>query len=477
MLAPSTRLAMGVLAFSVLWGAGPARAGDPKKDGEFNHDPLIVTLEQKAPDLVKHLLEKDLKNVGVLKFLVQRPGEALSDNVGELNLNMADWLEVALVQAAPPDRKMGQTERLRIIKKASEKIAVQRNPKYTHNTEDGRKAFFDLEYNLYWGKEKVVPDAFITGVVVFGKDRKARIQFKIFELNGKLENLFNEVELTPSMKMLTNAGYSWALAKDMLKEPDVATVVAGRDFLVPPIVEKKKPDFLLESPVAKLEKDPFRSPVRMTIRYNGVEQPIVNGTVREPNKGETVSFMIENPTEYTFAVLVRVNGLNTIFPEKQCLDPRLCHKWILKPGEKQIIDGYQSDDKSYNEFIVLSPKESKENEINYGSDVGTFQMVSFKGAVVDKDPEIDLVKSRTETDTRKIAITRGSLAFGDGAPPATLKELQGHLKDTGKLFSGSPRGLVVKGTGGGKKEVERLFFRTDVEAQNATIRYYSAKSR
>lgn len=478
MLAPMKRLAFCTIAGIALLSASSARAADDK----FAHDPLIVAIGEKAPEVVKYLDKMNLTNVGVLKFLVQRPGEKLSDNAGELNRNMADYMEVALVQAAP-ERVMGQTERLRIIKKASEKIAKQNNPEFTHKTEDGRKLFFDLTYDLFWGREKVKADAFITGTVIFDKEQKAHIQFQIFDKTGKMSNLLDEIKMTPTLKMLTNAGYSLALAEEMLKKPDVVNIVGGASFSVPTVNNANKPDLLITSPDVKLAGDPYRSPVRVTVRYKSADgrttdQAIVDGAIREPNEKEKVSILIENPTEYTFAVLVRINGLNTIFPEKVCHDPRLCHKWILKPGQKEVIEGFQTNDKKYTAFRVLSPAESKKDEVNYGNDVGTIQIISFKGEIVNKDPDEALTLKQDDNDRRKIAITRGSLTFGEGAPPATLKELQAHLKDTGKLFSGAPRGLIGKDPDGeGTKEIERFYFRSDVEAQNATIRYYKPESK
>lgn len=485
MLAARIPLAISC-AIGLALAVSPAQGGDGKKDGAITHDPLIAKIAETAPSIVKHLLAKnDTVTVGVLKFLVQRTGEPMSDNVGDLNRNMADWLEVALVQAAPPDRKMGQTERLRIIRKASEKIALQNDPKYSHRRNDAdRKAFFDLTYNLWWGKEKVEADVFITGEVVFGKEGKARIQFKIFGRDGKIDNLLSEIVMTPTLKMLTNAGYSVALAEDMLKEKNVGNLVAGAQFLHPVVNDAKKPEFVIaatDTPALRLNADPFHSPIRVSVIYkkkNGrtIDQPITNGMIQEPEADDDVSIVIENPTEHTFAVLVRVNGLNTIFPEKPGLDPRLAHKWILKPGEKQVIDGFQTDDTSFTGFKVLTPKESKADEVNYGNDVGTIQIVSFIGEVVDTDPE-KILTVAAEKDIEKINITRGTLTFGDGAMPMTLEELQGHLKDTGKMFDGKERGLIVKGNVMGKKEVKRFYFRNEAEAQNATIRYYSSKAR
>jgi hypothetical protein len=478
MFAPNARLTICSLVCSAFIGLPSARAGDDRKDSEPKHDPLIVMFQEKGPEIVKYLDKMNLVNVGVLKFRVQRVGEDMSDNVGELNRNMADHLEVALVQAAKLPME-GQTERFRLIKKASEKIAKQKKKEYTHLTPEGRKLFFKItNYELAWGKDTVEADAFITGEVIFDKERTVRIQFKIFGRDGEMKNLLEEITMTPTFRMLTNAGYSVALAEDMLKKKDVGNLLVGGTFTIPTVQANKNPDLVIhKTPDLTLADDPFKSPVRVEIRYNGVTQKIKNGSIPEPAKDDVITILLENPTEHTFAVLVRVNGLNSIYPETPCLDPRLCHKWILEKGKKLLIKGFQSDLSSYNEFKVLSPQESLKNEVNYGNDVGLIQIVTYKGEIDTVDPEIKLAENRNNNDIEKYAITRGTLTFGKGAAPKTLEELQGHLKNTGKLFSGAPRGLISKSAETQPNEVVKKYFRNEGEVQNASIRYYSSKAR
>src|SRR5262245_51791845 len=60
-----------------------------------------------APDLVQHFQAKGYANVGVLKFVVSKDGKTLSDNVGTLNMTLANRLEIALVVANDAAKPVG----------------------------------------------------------------------------------------------------------------------------------------------------------------------------------------------------------------------------------------------------------------------------------------------------------------------------------------------------------------------------------
>src|SRR5262245_66690165 len=66
-------------------------------------DTLEHQLRQEAPKIMQFLQEQGCRNVGVLKFRVKKGKAASSDNVGTLNMTLANRLEIALVLANSPD--------------------------------------------------------------------------------------------------------------------------------------------------------------------------------------------------------------------------------------------------------------------------------------------------------------------------------------------------------------------------------------
>ena len=70
----------------------------------FIGNPLAVRAEsierelyRQAPDMIKTLKDKGYKNVGVLRFLVQKGDEKPTTLAGTLNLDMANRVAIALI--------------------------------------------------------------------------------------------------------------------------------------------------------------------------------------------------------------------------------------------------------------------------------------------------------------------------------------------------------------------------------------------
>lgn len=450
----------------------PIRAEDPPIQ-----DNLDEVLRNKAPELLKYLRGKNYANVGVLKFLVKKGDAAPSDNVGELNLSLANRLEVALV-LSNPDEDLG------IIQQASRTVTKENNVRASHLTKEGRKAFFTGEYDLAWGPRKVMASAFVTGLVTISKDLKTTtIRFQVFDKDGDLSDVLDEVKMETSPRILTEAGYSYLFTAEANKDAFAsAKKDKGNRFpravLVDKVVDPLADVVVINRPkVDEVAVNPFKQgPIKLTILYNGKPVSIENGIVPEPKESDRVTFQIENPTQDTYAVLVKVNGTNTLFNET-INDPRTCHKWILRPGEKQIITGFQTDEQTVNEFKVLSPKESEENEVYYGDNAGTFRMAAFKGNIVKEDPSIEINKVREETEVARAAIGRGTLALAD-IQAGSLNALKRTLRGREKSGDGA-RGMIVSSGNQGKKEVERFFFKPEFAdpVHDMTLRYYVPKKK
>ncbi len=436
--------------------AAPASfAQDKGQDVAYQNDPFYKALQEQAATIRDYLLQKNYKYVGVLKFLVKKGNKPLSDNAGTLNMAMADRLEVALVLASP-DRKQGESDyRLNILRHASAALADQGFDD-NHLTPAGRKKFFGkiFKFALAWNDDEereVNANAFVTGEVTFTDDlSKMSIKIQVFDRSGELIDLVKDVSFESPLHVLAEVGYSYML----------------------PLLTADNPN---PKPVP-LMRNPWKEGyVKLRILYDGVEQPVSDtGDAAEPDKDAKVVFEIENTSkDQTFAVVLRVNGQNTLFQESTH-EPRDSRKWIVPPGKTRRIEGFQFDDKEAIPFKVESPEESKANEVRYGVQAGTIHMICFQGTVVDKDPYADIVKNREEKQREIVGIAKGFLRNSKEEPRSleALKKKLLALSDRDRDDRES-KGYIGAGTGKIDNPVQWQFFKyeSDRPVQEAVFTY------
>jgi hypothetical protein len=464
--------------------AAPAPAADPPV--ELRHDALDEALRKQGEELVQMLRAKKYRNVGVLKFRVRVGDKPPTDNVGTLNHGLAERLTVALV-LANPDEKLG------VVRDASQAVVAAHNTKANHLTKEGRLAFFDSKYPLAWGKREVTPDVFVTGEAVVSPDwRTVTVQLQTFDKTGELnEKALPAFTAGVNHRILAETGASYVLspkkhprifegARGMLDDErnkplvDAATSPTqvalngqGGSLNTPAVAEK---------PAATPET--VRSPVEVEIRYDGKPVTISDGKVPEPTAGTKVAFRLKNVSDRIQGVVLKVNGESVLFRERY--DFRLCHKWILKPGDAVEVKGFQDDFNSFTEFAVRSPEVSAINEVRYGPHAGTFQILAVTGrdvkdeggeptgvATLVKDPEKNALAS----------IARGSLRV-DEAVPGTLRALQADLRGREGKPEGA-KGLIEKGKSGGQQQLQKINFRPDspIPTTVLTLRYYEGATK
>src|SRR4051812_43906663 len=127
-----------LLTTAALLLAMPAMAGEPRD--------LDSALKVQAAKMLDYARKHDAKNIAVLKFLVRTGDGPLSDNVGPLNLNLANRLTVALVLACP-DEEIG------IVGNANEVLA---KTGASYLDEDGRtQCFRSRDFVLAWGNPEI----------------------------------------------------------------------------------------------------------------------------------------------------------------------------------------------------------------------------------------------------------------------------------------------------------------------------------
>jgi len=435
---------------------------------------LDQALRANAEKIVKQLKEEKYKNVGVLKFTVRSGDGPARDNVGPLNTSLADRLEVALVLALDDDS-------LGIISNASKGVAESGNERATHLTAKGRKELFaikDKYFSVPWrAGQPVKPDAFLIGEARLAPNRRSlTVVIQVFDRdNLDKPKTIAEFPAAADLRTLTETGVTFA-SRGAFDNPDVvvakATEAAPQPDDKPEVLQKKA-----EQALADLKQSPIKVEILYDKDVQAVQAAPISADqgntllqVKTPKTTQKVAFRLTNTDRDTYGVVFKINGHNTIKSEQQ--DALDCKKWILKPGDKITIHGFQLNDKEADPFAVQTPFESDLNSVYYGDNAGTYSLVVFRAA---KEKDV-IVKA----DPVLATISRGMVSL-HGEPKATnLKGLQDQLKkEAGEdAAAARSRGLVTGSGTVGNSPVEQVEFTPlPIPVLSATIRYFEPRKK
>jgi hypothetical protein len=430
-----------MLALLSCLAAAPVRADD-----------LDHALLKEAPHVLAALREQGYRNVGVLKFGVQKGDGRPSDNAGLLNLDLAHRLTVALVLANPLDAQ----KQVGILRDASSVAAGVKGA--NHLTEEGRRQLFTVRYPPAWGKQEVEADAFLAGTVRVAADRRRlEVRLLAFGKDGKEPAEVAKFSAASDPRSLGEAGDSFLLRGgsddgQVTLVPDKAAKAASQVKAG----EQDHPLLSSNAPVA-LEVRYDGRPVRVQVRDGQAEVP-------EPKEGQKVSFVLRrtaaaNP-QRSYGVVLKVNGENTLYRQK--LPEIECKKWILDPGDGPLtVEGFQANAKEVRPFQVSSREESKANEFYYGADVGTITLVVFQQQKGGDEPVLDLSDGAEDLP----AVARG---LSPKEPAKNLAALKVQLRG-GKV----DRGLIEESKEKVQSGVTVVKFQPDpTPVLTATIHYY-----
>jgi hypothetical protein len=456
-----------LIALALVTVTVPARA---------DHDAIDGAFVKVAPQIIDRLKERKATSVGVLKFLVQRGDSKPDDAVGELNMSLADRLEAALL-LANPDEKLG------IIERASVAVVANNNRLANHRTEEGRQAFFGDTYRLAWGNKKVKPSAFVTGLATIAKDLKTvTIKLEMFCADGQVESVGEPFVVPATRRTLVEAGYSYVLTEKAA--PSIFDGARGSRTTKGALARIKEEDeeFAVSQTTSQ---DGVRftassalndSPVKLTVLYDGKPIAIDGDRVPEPRDSDRVTFLLENTDpKYTCAVVLKVNGKNTLFLEEA--EAGQCLKWILPPRSKLEVRGFQEDESKAVPFKILSARDSEENVFRYGDLTGTVRLTAFRGDQVSEDPSAVEKKDAEPREMHMAAVARGAKSLAKGEDRAgSLAARKADLLGREAQLDGM-RGVIDKGTKKEDRPIQRVYFRPlpTVAVADITIRYYSPK--
>jgi hypothetical protein len=425
----------------------PARGAD---------DDLPTSLDKRAADAVKVLKDRQMFRYGVLKFLVRRGNEPFRDDAGELNTTLTNKVYTALLAKLDDGSPFVPLEDVNGV------IAGKKLTDTDHRTEEGRKAFFAVRYPAAFGDRKVAADGFVVGTCSFAADlTSATLELSVFDRTGKLDKLVEPWTVSPDPQMLGEARFSYALTPPLRKAVESGRPVSARDVQASVVVPAEKPP-VEKSPAAAKPFSPLDDcPVKWQVRYNGKPATPVGNTLPEPGEDDRVSFVLTNRTADTYAVVLMVNGENTLYQERQ--DVFRCRKWVLEPNTETLVVGFQTEDQTAIPFQVLKPEAATADAVRYGENAGTFRLVVYAGKVTNTPPK----------DRALVMAARGT-AKPDGLRPQTLRGLKSSLRQAAAGAPGS-RGLVVKGSGAEKSETVRTFFApaSPQPVADISLRYYT----
>ncbi len=350
-------LCLGVAIFLV----APARA-----------DSLDFALSTKNKAILRYLQNKNVETVGVLKFQASVGSEKPRLDVGPINSVMAERLETVLILGTDPAHP------LNIIRDASSHAAAQKgNLDYRDAT--GRKELLDLSYPLVFGEKSVKPDLFLTGLVHLDlKALKTKVTLLAFDNKSKaLEDTGIRFEVPLDRSTLADAGRGFVLTREQLMDKRGAFDEHFGDELAANQVQN--------NPVTVLKSPNKLVAMKILIEGKGEMEMVDDeshpgaGYFRTPRKfelGDKVRIQLTNLTDRVLAVVVKVNGMNTLYEQK--LDAINCSKWVLDAKQTLTIKGfYLSDDgKNLAPFKVI-PEEEFVAKGLADSSMGTISMHVF----------------------------------------------------------------------------------------------------
>jgi hypothetical protein len=420
---------------------------------------LEQALLTEAPKILKFAHEQKYQNIGILKFRIRQGEGEPSDRAGVLNRKLPDRLELALILANRPRDPVG------IVHAASEVAGTINGA--NHLTAEGRTKLFEGEYPLAWGRTKVVPDAFLVGVVqIDGDFQTAVVGISAFDRKDSKLRAVTKFTARLTTNELAEVGTSFT-TRGLFSGGQVATTNEEREKNA--VKEAGQIAALIKTKQARHPLDDVASPIILTVRYDGQNVPIEfrdgGAFVCEPNEGQQVSFVLQRrdaSDRNRYGMVLKVNGENTLYRQK---DRDLnCTKWILDPGDDPItVKGFQLDDKQIQKFTVLSKSASKPRAIDYGSDVGTISLTVFqpRSSATPPRPSAKILDDNAEDFA---ILNRGLFPQ---QTPATLSALKSQL-----VASAGTRGLIVEGQTeeGATRSVK--FDPDPVPIMVATVTYY-----
>jgi len=440
---------------------------------------IDTSVMRSAPKVWDRVHSWNAQTVAVLPFRVQaRNGDELF-HVGQINHGLSRRLENAM--RATIDLEKPEVVILRDAADAAHRQLG--NPSYV--TPESRRRLFDVSYPPAWGNnpdQRLRADAFVTGMVAVSDDGlQVTLRIEGFS-RVRPESLERIAEMIVPMDrfMAVDLGRGFSASRGdglgvgMSEKEIVEVYVHGRPSSTDP---GSTPVAVspVSTTIASAQSTWEQFPVELTLFYGGKPQelgtegssgvmPFERNTFQlraeEPASGTLVTVGLRNRTAERIAVVLTINGVNTLLEETG--SARNLSRWVLEPEKEYLVKGfYQQDLKTYKPIVGLSDEQSKAAASQFSAEAGLVHLYVFKSqdypAGGEQTPKLP-VTARMDLEKQPTAQAANREQARDGAVKLAKIEL--------------PRGLMGPGTASG---VEQLTPTTISEVTNIAtliIRYY-----
>jgi hypothetical protein len=436
-------------------------------------DNLDAALYRESPKVMQYLRDHGYRNVGILKFRVQKGTHQPSFRVGPLNTNLPTRLENALVLRDKDDNPIG------IIHDADKVAQDLRIASYT--TDPGMARLFQTRFPLAWGDTKVQADAFLTGLVrVPANFKTATVIIQAFTAKSTKPDPVVSFTVETDRSLLDDLGQSFVLNSRSVKSRRTS-----RALDLEAAEESAKEE---NSPSPRPDAPSGDRPLLFEIRYDSQPQQLEpqggdKYRVAEPQEPQKVTFYMKNVSGEQIGVVVMLNGKNTIYQEEN--EPVKCSMWILDAGTEYDIQGFQLDREDRAPFKVLSPEASE--AMAYSDNLGLISVYVFRSSSnppEDKNIERPGQSSEDGKNFGRSISLRKPLQKGHEVHARSLKERKQALakapeksKAPEKRQTKRDRGVVDAGPDREKAPVIVVEFPNPEQQMAMQIRYYDPKRR
>src|SRR5690606_32888299 len=147
----------------------------------------------------------------------------------------------------------------------------------------------------------------LTGEATLSPDLKTlSVQLRSFGPDGAIEAVGEPFTVPMTPRILADTGHSYLLTPEMVEGArGVPSHLRNQKVAAAtPKPERKDDTVVFQTPPQK------EAPVRFEIRYDDKPVAVTDGRVPEPKEGTKVTFVVENVSDRTQGVVLKVNGQN-----------------------------------------------------------------------------------------------------------------------------------------------------------------------
>lgn len=318
-------------------------------------------LPREARQLLKFLEKEGYKNVGVLKFGIKKGREQETVWTDPLNMNLTYGVENAL-------HAQNGAGQITIINDAPKVIASHKE-QVSLATPAGRERLFGYKYPLAWGGTSVAADAFVTGVASISPDyRQTTVKFQVLDGKSKAFKDVREFTVRTERSILNDICQGFVVNAGQIRNAalDEGAVDAAR-----PGAPRTGPE------ERAVDLDVYYDNQKQAVEWHALKVP--DFQVPEPRAGQTVQFKLRNRTSARLAVVLAVNGINTLHLEDVGTEAAGCSKWVLDPGVEYTVANFHHPDNSAEPIKVMADDASLQwEEQNPHPRLGAIELFVFQ---------------------------------------------------------------------------------------------------